>query len=163
MNFEATADGRTLRVEVRAVQGRYQVTLDGRSLEVDFQETPGGFVSLLIGGTSYEAGLVRRPGGYTVVLPDDVIDVELAAAARGAAPVRKAAGGLTEVRAPMPGRIVKVMASAGDDVTAGQGLVVMEAMKMENELRSPRPGRVKEIHVRERQTVETGALLAVVG
>jgi biotin carboxyl carrier protein len=162
MNFEATADGRTFRVEVRAAQGRYQVSLDGRLLDVDFQETPGGFVSLLIAGRSYEAGLVRRPGGYTVVLPDDAIDVELAAAAAGAAPARKAAGGRVELRAPMPGRIVKVMAAPGEDVTAGQGLVVMEAMKMENELRSPRPGRVKEIHVRERQTVETGALLAVV-
>jgi biotin carboxyl carrier protein len=162
MNFEATADGRSFRVEVQAIQGRYQVTVDGRALEVDLQEAPGGFVSLLIGGKSYEAGLVRRRGGYTVVLADDAIDVELAGTARGAAVVKKAAGGRAELRAPMPGRIVKLMASAGDDVSAGQGLVVMEAMKMENELRSPRPGRVKEIHVRELQTVETGALLAVV-
>jgi biotin carboxyl carrier protein len=160
--FDATADGRAFRVEVRPVQGRYQVTLDGRAMEVDLQETPGGFVSLLIGGKSYEAGLVKRPNGYTVVLPDDAIDVELAPAAAGGAPVKKAASGLAEVRAPMPGRIVKLLAAPGQEVAAGQGLVVMEAMKMENELSSPRAGRVKDVHVHERQTVDTGALLAVV-
>ncbi|MBI3932606.1 MAG: acetyl-CoA carboxylase biotin carboxyl carrier protein subunit [Acidobacteria bacterium] len=62
----------------------------------------------------------------------------------------------------MPGKIVRVLVGAGDEVGAGQGLVVMEAMKMENELRAPRAGRVRELPVREGQTVETGALLALV-
>jgi biotin carboxyl carrier protein len=57
---------------------------------------------------------------------------------------------------------VRVLAEPGQTVEAGQGLVVMEAMKMENELRSPRAGRVAEVHARERQTVEMGALLVVV-
>jgi biotin carboxyl carrier protein len=63
----------------------------------------------------------------------------------------------------MPGRVVRVLAAAGDDVAAGQGLVVIEAMKMENEIRAPRAGRVLELGVREGQAVEAGALLAVVG
>ena len=117
---------------------------------------------LIIAGRSYEAGLVKRPNGYTVVLPEDAVEVELAEAARDAAPPVKKAAGATPLRAPMPGRIVKLLVDPGQEVVAGQGLVVMEAMKMENELRSPRAGRVKEIHVRERQAVETGALLAVV-
>jgi biotin carboxyl carrier protein len=62
----------------------------------------------------------------------------------------------------MPGRIVRVMAEPGQEVAAGEGLIVMEAMKMENELRSPRSGRVAQVHARERQNVETGALLVVV-
>jgi biotin carboxyl carrier protein len=62
----------------------------------------------------------------------------------------------------MPGRVVRVLVEAGKDVEAGQGLVVVEAMKMENELRALRAGRVTEIAVREGQTVETGALLVVV-
>jgi biotin carboxyl carrier protein len=61
----------------------------------------------------------------------------------------------------MPGRIVKVLVSAGQDAALGQGLVVMEAMKMENELRSPRAGRVREVRVSEGQAVETGAMLVV--
>ena len=63
----------------------------------------------------------------------------------------------------MPGRIVKVLRERGAEVAAGEGLVVIEAMKMENELRSPRPGRVQEVAVREGQAVEAGALLLVVG
>jgi biotin carboxyl carrier protein len=61
----------------------------------------------------------------------------------------------------MPGKVVRVLVGAGDLVAAGAGLVVVEAMKMENELRAPRPGRVLETAVREGQAVETGALLVV--
>jgi biotin carboxyl carrier protein len=61
----------------------------------------------------------------------------------------------------MPGRLVRVLVEAGQEVSAGQGLVVMEAMKMENELRAPRAGRVAEVVARERQAVEAGALLVI--
>jgi biotin carboxyl carrier protein len=62
----------------------------------------------------------------------------------------------------MPGKILRTLVAAGSPVEAGQGLVVMEAMKMENELRAPRAGTVRAVHVQEGQTVETGTLLAVV-
>jgi biotin carboxyl carrier protein len=63
----------------------------------------------------------------------------------------------------MPGRVVRLLVAPGADVESGQGLVVVEAMKMENEVRAPRGGRVLEVTVREGQAVEAGALLAVVG
>jgi biotin carboxyl carrier protein len=63
----------------------------------------------------------------------------------------------------MPGRVVRVLETPGTDVQAGQGLVVIEAMKMENEIRAPRAGRLQEVTVREGQAVEAGTLLAVVG
>jgi len=63
----------------------------------------------------------------------------------------------------MPGRVVRVIVPEGTPVEAGQGLVVVEAMKMENELRAPRQGRILQIAVREGQAVEAGALLVVVG
>jgi len=163
MLFDATVDGRTLRVEVRGRDGRYVVTLDGRALEVDHQETGPHFASLIIGGRSYEAGLEKRPDGYNVVLAEDVLYVEICGASQGAAAApRKAATGPARVVAPMPGRLVRVLVQPGQQVEAGDGLVVIEAMKMENELRSPRAGRVAELSVREGQAVETGALLVVV-
>jgi biotin carboxyl carrier protein len=163
MLFDATVDGRTLRVEVRGRDGRYVVTLDGRALEVDHQETGPHFASLIIGGRSYEAGLEKRPDGYNVVLAEDVLYVEIRGASQGAAAApRKAATGPARVVAPMPGRLVRVLVQPGQQVEAGEGLLVMEAMKMENELRSPRAGRVAELLVREGQTVETAALLVVV-
>jgi len=90
-----------------------------------------------------------------------VLDVGLVEAARGAGTARGAAGGPARVQAPMPGKLVRVLVRAGQDVGAGQGLVVMEAMKMENEIRAPRAGRVKEAPVQEGQAVETGALLVL--
>jgi biotin carboxyl carrier protein len=163
MLFDATVDGRAIRVEVRARNGGYAVSLDGRVLDVDHQEAGPHFVSLLIGGRSYEAGLEKRPDGYNVVLAEDVLYVELRGASQGAltAP-RKTEDGPARILAPMPGRLVRVLVQPGQQVQAGEGLLVMEAMKMENELRSPRAGRVAELPVREGQAVETAALLVVV-
>lgn len=161
MLFDATVDGRTVRVEVRRAGDAYTVTLDGRVKTVDMQETSRGFLSLLVDGKSHEAGLEKRAGGYRVLLPGHAVEVDLDLASRGAASVKKPAGGPLRVAAPMPGKIVRVAVEPGQQVVAGEPLVVMEAMKMENEIRSPREGRVKEIAVRAGQAVETGAVLAV--
>ena len=163
MIFDASVDGRTLRVEVRGKNGSYTVTLDGRPLAIDLSESGRDFASLLIEGRSYEVGLERRPTGYTVVLEDDVLSVDLTDAVRGGgATPKRAASGPARVTAPMPGKIVRLLVELGEEVVAGQGLVVMEAMKMENELRAPRAGRVKQLGVREGQAVDTTALLVVV-
>ena len=137
--------------------------LAGSSRAIDFVEAGSHFASLLIDGTSYEVGLERRDGGYAVHFPDDTLEVQLQDALQGTAGAgRKTAHGPAEVHAPMPGKIVRVSASVGAAVEAGDGLVVMEAMKMENELRAPRGGRVREVRVGEGQAVETGALLVVI-
>jgi biotin carboxyl carrier protein len=160
MLFDAMVDGRTLRVEVRGKDGRYSVSIDGRLLEVDLFDGGRDFVSLLVAGRSHEAGLEKRPGGFTVVLADDVVTVDLAEASRGEAPAaRKIAGGPVEVKAPMPGKVVRVLVGPGEQAAAGQGLVVVEAMKMENELKAPRAGRIKDVTVNEGQAVETGTVL----
>ena len=155
-------DGRPVRVEVSGERGLYTVVVDGEPLQIDVRRAGSGTMSLIVAGHSHAAAVERRPAGYTVHLREDTVDVDLAEAAPGA-PVeaRRAAAGPLRVTAPMPGRLVKVLVEAGQEVRAGQGLVVMEAMKMENELRAPRAGRVAEVHARERQAVETGALLVV--
>ena len=163
MILDATVDGRTIRVEVRGGDGRYRLTLDGAPLEVDLAGVSRGLSSLLVGGASHEVGIEKRNGGYTVVFPGESLTVELAAAARGASPPARHAAGPARVVAPMPGRVVRLLAEAGTDLAAGQGLFVIEAMKMENELKAPRAGRLLEVAVREGQAVEAGALLAVVG
>jgi biotin carboxyl carrier protein len=148
---------------VRRTDGGYTVCLDGNTFEVDFLETGDRFASLLVDGRSYEVGLEARNGQYRIHLPDGAVTVELGEASRdgGARPRRP--DGPERLTAPMPGRVVRVMVEEGEDVDSGQGLVVIEAMKMENELKSPRQGRVREIAVREGQAVEAGALLVVVG
>jgi biotin carboxyl carrier protein len=160
--YEATVHGRTMRVEVRGVDGRYTVVLDGEAREVDAREVSPSFLSLIVDGASHEAGLERRTGGWRVVLPEGSVEISLVeAAAKGALVHRKAASGPARVLAPMPGKIVRVSAAAGGEVKAGDALLVMEAMKMENEIRAPRDGRVTEVAVQEQQAVETGALLVL--
>lgn len=164
MIFDAHVDGRSLRVEVQERDGLYHVSLDGRALTVDFRELGRGFASLLIDGRSHEVGLERHAGGaWSVHAGGALHALELHGARRGvAAGVAKPPSGPTKVNAPMPGKIVRVLVAAGAEVEAGQGLIVMEAMKMENELRAPRAGRLRAVHVREGQAVETGTLLAVI-
>jgi biotin carboxyl carrier protein len=149
-------------VEVRRDGEAYVVTVDGHARSVDLRRLGPGALSLIVDGRSHEALLERKPEGYTVHLREDTFEVALAEGVRtetGAA--GRATAGPLRVTAPMPGRIVRVVVEAGQQVEAGQGLVVMEAMKMENELRAARAGRVAEVHARERQAVETGALLVV--
>ena len=162
MLFDATVEGRTLRVEVTPRGAGYAVRLDGRPLEVDALETADHFQSLLIAGRSHELGLEPEPGGFRVHFPGGSVRVELAEAAGGAAKPARRESGPARLTAPMPGRVVRVLAAEGAGVEAGQGLVVVEAMKMENELRSPRAGRVEQVAVREGQAVEAGALLVVI-
>jgi biotin carboxyl carrier protein len=163
MIYDASACGRSVRVEVRAAaaEGRYTVRVDGREVEVDVRDSGPHTMSLIVDGRSHEVAIERVEGGYRVFLRGEVLDVGLVSGARGAVAPRRAGGGPARVQAPMPGKRVRVLVSAGQEVGAGQGLVVMEAMKMENEIRSPRAGRVKEAPVREGQAVETGALLVL--
>jgi biotin carboxyl carrier protein len=162
MLFAATVLGRTLRVEVTSRGSGYAVTLDGRPLEVDALETADHFQSLLIAGRSHELALEPETGGFRVHFPGGSVRVELAEATSGGSRPAQRESGPARVSAPMPGRVLRVLAAAGDEVEAGQALVVVEAMKMENELRSPRTGRVEQVAVREGQAVEAGALLVVI-
>ena len=163
MIFDAAVDGRPARVEVRSAGGVHTVLVDGRPLRVDVFPTARHFTTLIIDGRAHDAGVLRQGATYAVALGGGTFEVTLTAAARGvAAPHRKAAAGPAKVTAPMPGKIVRVVASAGQEVKAGECLVVMEAMKMENEIRAPRNGRIKDVVVKEGQAVESGALLILV-
>jgi acetyl/propionyl-CoA carboxylase alpha subunit len=160
--FEASVDGRRVRVEVRPRAGGYDVSLDGRPVAVDVVELPGSFTSLLLDGRCHDLAVERVPDGFRVGFPGGSVPVELVEAERGPRPAPRPAGGPVLLTAPMPGRVLRVLAPAGTEVTSGQGLVVVEAMKMENELKAPRSGLVERVAVAEGQAVEAGALLLVI-
>lgn len=163
MIFDATAFGRTARVEVRSTGGLFTVLVDGRPLSVSAIPTARHFTTLIIDGRCHDAGVLRQGEHHAVALRDGTVEVTLVPAARGAmAPRRKAAAGPAKVSAPMPGKIVRVAVAPGQEVRAGECLIVMEAMKMENEIRSPRDGRTRDVLVKEGQAVESGALLILV-
>ncbi len=146
------------------LEGRLELSLEGERLEADWAEVAQGVYSILLCGRSYEVQVSGDAGSengrfkvgigprwYTV----DVLDPRRRRGAAGA-PART---GPEVISAPMPGRIVKVLVAKGQEVSPGDGLLVVEAMKMQNELQAPRAGRVEEIFAREGQGVEAGAKL----
>ena len=164
-----TAGGRRT-IEFRRRGSAWEMTLDGRILSVDVTAT-GGRWSLLIGPPSpdassrrsYEVAVERRSNGERIVyvnglaVPVSIVDPrERLVQRRGNV---SDGTGPRSILSPMPGRIVKVLVREGDVVAAQQGLVVVEAMKMENELRAPRAGQVSAVKVVEGMLVEAKAVL----
>jgi biotin carboxyl carrier protein len=163
LTFVVEVAGRARTIDVRHSGDRWQVSVDGRPVEVDVV-VAGGRLSLLIETCSYEVAVERRGAGDALVHVNGR-EVPVAVGRRGAAGASPIGGGMAGpamVTAPMPGRIVKLLVKAGDQVTARQGVVVVEAMKMENELRAPKAGTVREVRVAEGASVEAGATLAIV-
>jgi biotin carboxyl carrier protein len=145
--------------------GVYQVELAGRAHRVDAFRHDYGTISLLVDTQSYSVQLDRGPSAVKVHLRDNTYPLEILDERR--LRLRRTAGRFTVegkqvVASPLPGKVVKLLARAGETVREGQGLLVVEAMEMENELRSPKDGRVTELAVVEGQAVEAFAKLAVV-
>jgi biotin carboxyl carrier protein len=172
MNFEIEVNGRSRAVKVERTGSLYRIESEGRVDVVDVAHVDRTTISMIVGGgreASHEATLLegREPGEVEVYLRAGVVHTRLAGAPgqkrwRAGEAGLGAAGGAERVTAPMPGKIVKVLVKPGDQVTARQGLIVIEAMKMENELRASRDGQVKDIHVAEGDLVEAGRLLTVI-
>jgi len=166
------AGGRRRAVEVVRIGDTYLVSIDGRDVEVDVKHIDGT-LSLLIGTKSYEVLAGPPRDGMMMVHVNGVpVEVSVAAAVEaGPGPSRPPAGrtaatapggvGPQQVKAPMPGKIVKLLVKPGDRVESRQGLVVVEAMKMENELRARAAGTVAEVRTVEGASVEAGAILVI--
>lgn len=171
MKFQFDIADRERTVDVQRQADGYTVTVDGTTRWVDAVRIDGNTWSLLVhdaNGRPMSVDAVVLPqngyGSMQVYVGGRRVDVvprqglgrrsRDRAGASGAGPQR--------VTAPMPGKVVKVLVKAGDEVQPQQGLVVVEAMKMENELRAARAGRVREVFVREGQSVEASTPLVVV-
>jgi biotin carboxyl carrier protein len=171
--YTVTIDGRTRAVEIEDVEGKLRVVVDGRERELDVRSLEGGGVwSCLEGegarlievdGVGKKLTIeVSHPDGEPRICTAEVSDARATAAKPGAHTVTASTGPLT-LRAPIPGKVVKVLVKRGDGVEAGQALLVLEAMKMENELRAPRAGVVSLLHVPEGAAVDTGQDLISLG
>ncbi|HEY3354149.1 MAG TPA: biotin/lipoyl-containing protein [Polyangia bacterium] len=164
--YQAQVGERTVEVVVGDEEGgQVEVTIDGRSRVVDACSLGGASWSLIVDGAAALIDLEGDGADLTVHVGDVTVPVRLIDARRqllmqAAAQRGGAKAGPLEVRSPMPGKVVKVLVAPGAAVTAGQGLVVVEAMKMENEMRAPRDGTVEKVAVREGQAVDAGETLA---
>jgi biotin carboxyl carrier protein len=165
MKIELEIDGQTRPVEIAPgkAKGRWTIRIDGAIVESDACLLRPGVLSLIVGGTSHR-----------VVLDDDLADPALhldgrrivwqADDPRSFRRRRRHGGteGPVTLKASMPGRVVRVLVQRGAQVGAHQGVVVIEAMKMQNELKSPKEGRVAELRVVPGDTVASGQVLAVI-
>lgn len=159
MTYEAVVDGRKARMAIESGKLRYEAdpVVD---TQYDIHAFGEGRYSVLLDGRSYTA--VAIPGGG-IAVNGRVYEVEVVDPrvfrARGAA---GRAGGRQSIAAQMPGRVIRVLVEAGQDVEAGQGLIVVEAMKMQNEMRSPAAGKVMEVRIGTGQAVIAGQILMVI-
>jgi biotin carboxyl carrier protein len=163
MRYTAVLAGEERVVEVTPREGGYRVAVGDRVLEVDAVHLQGAAVSLIVGTRSYRCDIEPgKDGQLNVRVNESTVSLEMLDERK--LRLRRASGKFTlegpqRIDAPMPGKVVRVLVKVGDEVQEGQGLVVVEAMKMENELRAGRDGIVAEIHVREGASVDAGALL----
>jgi len=167
VSYEVTLGERTHSVSVRELEDSvYEVTVDDRDpVRVDVDKGPLTVYSLLIGSRQFEGSVDEKDDGrFDVHLGTSAYDVSVIDESRRllVSSAASAASGTQQLRAQMPGKIVKLLVAEGDSVARGQGLAIVEAMKMENELRSEIEGTVTQVAVAEGDTVETDALLLVV-
>ena len=162
--YLATVEGQEYRVQVEA-EGA--VTVDGAPYEVDLQSIDGGFhYSLLAGAISLEVFVERCEDVCFVSIEGQRYQVKVEDERQQRAGSRREAAlavGDAEVTSPMPGMVVAVLVEEGQQVRTGEGLLILEAMKMENEIRAPRNGLVQHLKVTPGQRVSHDELLLRIG
>lgn len=167
MKYYVEVDGQTIELEFIEEGDRLVVQIGDQRLPVDLRQvSPPSLYSLLIANQSYEVAVEAREDQFDVLIGSRMFHLKVQDewARRLANIQRKSAveTGELAVKAPMPGAVIAVEVTAGDTVKRGQGLVILSAMKMENEIKSPRDGVVKSVNVQPGETVEQGRTLVVI-
>ena len=162
MKAEALINNTRRIIELERDANRWRISLDGVAVDADAVEIAPNVFSVLLNGKSHEirvtptatGALILQTGGNEFTA--EFIDPR---AWRGRHHTALEAKGRQQIVAPMPGKIVRVLVRTGEKVQAGQGLLVVEAMKMQNEIRSPKSGSVGRLLVKEGQPVNAGDVL----
>jgi len=147
---------------------KWQIAVDGRTIEIDSEQLAAvsqiepGVYSVLLDGASYEIRVIETPDGLSAEARNRRFAVDVRDPRDTRRDGTSAVGsGRQKIAAPMPGKVVRVLVNVGDTVDAGQGLIVVEAMKMQNEMKAARPGHVIEIRAVAGQTVGAGDTLLI--
>jgi biotin carboxyl carrier protein len=163
VKIEVRIDNGTRIVELTREAHCWHISLDGEPVDIDAVEIAPNIFSILLNGKSHEVRITPTPTGALTLqtghreFTAEVLDPR---AWRGRRHGALEAQGRQQILAPMPGKIVRVLVQAGEKVQVGQGLIVVEAMKMQNEIRSPKSGTVERLLVKEGQPVNAGEVLA---
>jgi biotin carboxyl carrier protein len=164
MNFEVAVDGKVRKLELARTDAGWHCVVDGEPLDIDAVLTRNNVISLIINGVAYEVKREIDAHDEYVWVRSARFKTELRDP-RSLRSRRAAAGageGPQKLLAPMPGKVVRVIAAAGATIEAGQGVLVVEAMKMQNELKATKSGTVQKIMVAEGANVNAGDVLAII-
>jgi biotin carboxyl carrier protein len=162
MKISARAGSSVHEISVERRNGIYVVEVDGVRHDVDSRKLEGDFYTFLVGGRSYEVSVEADGDRYFVRHGAAENVVTLTDPGRAAREAKGGAAGAAEVVSVMPGKVVRVLVHEGEAVEEGQGLVVVEAMKMENEITAPKAGKVSAIKIQPGLAVEAGATLITI-
>lgn len=165
MTYDVVVDGKTHRLELTRGENTWHCTVDGEPMEVDAALTARDVLSVLIGSKAYEIKRERSLQGELHMVIGSAryaVDVQDPRSLRTRRAAAGTEAGPQKVTAAMPGKIVRIMVNEKDEVTAGQPILVMEAMKMQNEIKSPKAGRVQKLLTSEGSTVNAGDTMAVI-
>ncbi|MBF6568182.1 MAG: hypothetical protein IVW54_04810 [Candidatus Binataceae bacterium] len=167
MRYIATIAGQDHEFEVEQTgeQNSFRLRLADNRYDLDLRRAGPSSFSILIGDRVFDFEVTGEGEDLAIASREGVTRIVISDLARRAATsrsARAAQSGRAEMRAMMPGRVVSVLVSLGDEVATGAGVLVIEAMKMENELKAPKSGKVIEIRVVPGQTVEKGELLVII-
>lgn len=163
MRFEAEIDGRHVSIELDERDGHVSASIDQRSYDAQVVRPEDGVYLIFEGDHVYEARVSAADlDSLRVKLRRRVFTVSIIDRKHRRPGTDHADEGRQTLVAPMPGKVVRILRSPGDEVAAGQGVVVVEAMKMQNEIKSPKHGHVVEVRVSEGATVTANQVLAIV-
>lgn len=169
MHYVALINGEEQNVEVAELAGgKFRLMIENRELTVDAREVSESTLSLVNGDQAYNVEFEHDPSGKgdNVLVRGHLVNVEVmdlrTMRLRKAAESAGGPAGPAQICAPMPGMVVDILVEEGQEVTEGQGLVVVEAMKMENELKAPKDGVVKDLKAIKGEAVDSGVALCVV-
>ena len=138
-----------------------EVEIDGKKFPVGFQKLDERFYSILIDGESIGVGILKKGKKVEVFLNGELYEFE-SISERERQSASAIISGVQQIKSPMPSRVVKILKNVDEAVNEGEGVIVIEAMKMESELKSPINGIVTEVKVKEGSAVESGSVLIVI-
>jgi biotin carboxyl carrier protein len=163
VKYEVLLAGKTRLVELARVADDWKISLDGKELDASVAEVAPNTFSVLLNGQSHQIRVAPRADGTLTLhtgLAEYDVEVTDPRVWRGRRHGALEVEGRQQVTAPMPGKVVRVLVREGDAVETGQGLLVVEAMKMQNEIRSPKSGKVEKLLAKEGLAVNAGDVLA---
>jgi len=161
MTYTFKIKDKVFSVEIEQEKDQTVVKINEKDIPVEFEKIDDNLYSIILDGKSLTIGVLKDGKNLQVFMDGDLFEIQ-AISERDQRKSSQVLSGVQEIKSPMPSRVVKILKEVGDEVAADEGVVVVEAMKMESELKSPIDGKVTDVAVNDGDAVEAGTTLLIV-